>query len=121
MFYVVRHKDVSVKNNFFVNFVVRHFVFRELKTNPRPGLLRKSLSPACTLQKKIANGYPGRFSIVCSVHERRLELPSPCGRYHLKVVRLPISPLVHLNAYNILNLNFFHPNKQKTTFRRFFV
>src|SRR3989344_3538427 len=26
------------------------------------------------------------------VRRGRLELPCPCGRYHLKVVRLPISP-----------------------------
>ncbi len=30
------------------------------------------------------------------VHERRFELPCPCGRYHLKVVRLPVSPPVHI-------------------------
>ena len=29
------------------------------------------------------------------VHGRRLELPYPCGCYHLKVVRLPVSPPVH--------------------------
>ena len=29
------------------------------------------------------------------VRQRRFELPHPFGRYHLKVVRLPISPSPH--------------------------
>ncbi len=29
------------------------------------------------------------------VRQRRFELPRPFGRYHLKVVRLPISPSPH--------------------------
>lgn len=37
------------------------------------------------------------------VPEGRFELPQPCGRYHLKVVRLPVSPPGQnelLNKYN---------------------
>ena len=38
------------------------------------------------------------------VRGRRFELPSPCGRYHLKVVRLPISPSgQHYHGANIKN------------------
>ena len=34
-----------------------------------------------------------------SVRRGGLEPPSPCGRYHLKVVRLPISPPAHYVDY----------------------
>ena len=32
------------------------------------------------------------------VRRRRLELPFPCGSYHLKVVRLPVSPPAHRSS-----------------------
>jgi hypothetical protein len=34
------------------------------------------------------------------VRQRRFELPHPFGRYHLKVVRLPISPSPQLRRFN---------------------
>ena len=36
------------------------------------------------------------------VRGRGLEPPCPCGRYHLKVVRLPVSPPAHGFSQHIL-------------------
>lgn len=38
---------------------------------------------------------PEQSGLFCHVRGRGLEPPCPCGRYHLKVVRLPVSPPAH--------------------------
>ena len=55
--------------------------------------LSQAYKYACFVHKKIITLKKSDYFFV---HERGLEPPSPCGRYHLKVVRLPISPLVHI-------------------------
>ena len=40
-------------------------------------------------------------SLSLSVRQRRFELPHPFGRYHLKVVRLPISPSPQKKCANV--------------------
>ncbi|MDB5204788.1 MAG: hypothetical protein JWP09_816 [Candidatus Taylorbacteria bacterium] len=59
----------------------------------RPRLIMaKPYIPARTKRKKEPQGSFLKYRFV---RERRLELPYPYGRYHLKVVRLPISPPAH--------------------------
>ncbi len=48
------------------------------------------------------------------VRRRGLEPPSPCGRYHLKVVRLPISPPARVGSINEKHI------REKTSLRRSF-
>lgn len=40
------------------------------------------------------------------VRRRRLELPRDYSRYHLKVVRLPVSPPAHIQINSIKKIHF---------------
>jgi len=48
------------------------------------------------------------------VRERRLELPCPCGRYHLKVVRLPVSPPAQVSYRELSEYSSFKTFYKKT-------
>ena len=48
------------------------------------------------------------------VHGRRFELPFPCGSYHLKVVRLPVSPPVHIYVTISHHVSFYPIRKHYT-------
>jgi site-specific DNA recombinase len=64
--------------------------------------LNKAVAFICSLDKGFSQNKNGQtesiFDLSTSVRQRRFELPHPFGRYHLKVVRLPISPSPQVNS-----------------------
>ncbi len=85
-FCVVRRRGHSVTGT---------FLLKSPATPPWPVGLRLS-RPSRGKTKSPNAMHPAR----CVVRRRGLEPPSPYGRYHLKVVRLPISPPAHAGSIN---------------------